>query len=114
MGVSSWCDANRQFVNFTSPTRHHVRCMNCMRLLPFGPATDTPEVLVELRAAEIAADDGFVAHQLDANDCEACGYELGTMQNTAPTGARWEAGYLAYCIICHDPAREIATHRDTP
>jgi hypothetical protein len=32
------------------------RCMRCGMPLPLGPANDTPEALMELRAAELAAD----------------------------------------------------------
>jgi hypothetical protein len=31
-------------------------CLRCGELLPLGPAKDTPDALMELRAAELAAD----------------------------------------------------------
>lgn len=33
----------------------HIVCLDCGDLLPLGTARDTPRVLIEIRAAEIAA-----------------------------------------------------------
>lgn len=33
-------------------TQHHRSCIHCHKVIPFGPANDTPHVLLELEAIE--------------------------------------------------------------
>ncbi len=34
--------------------QHHKSCIHCHKVIPFGPANDTPEVLLEIQAIELA------------------------------------------------------------
>lgn len=77
-----------------------LQCLSCMRPLPLGQATDTPEVAIEVRAAEIAAsrepDDTITCFIV-----EGFGYDRVDVKNP---DADWHAGYLARCISDHDGA----------
>lgn len=66
-------------------------CLGCGARLSLGPARDTPETAIELRAAEIAIGHSCTAEEYDG-----------------------DAGYLARCIVAHREAelnllREILT-----
>lgn len=80
------------------------RCVTCGYYLSLGPANDTPEVLVEIRAAEIAAD--LADNKCHATFLERCGFNEtnpplrgGGTVALDTTGTR--AGYLARCIATH-------------
>ena len=105
---TAWESARR---NSAEP--HHLRCDRCDVLLPFGPANDTPEALVELRAAELAADPGHGGHAVghlddahcphwrdDEGPCCRCGY-AGAEETPC------DVGHLAICIATHttEPTR---------
>jgi hypothetical protein len=77
----------------------------CGGYLPFGPAKDTPAVLVEIRAAEIAG--AGPTRCLDTEsmewNCEQCGWESYNAMDVIEYAPPWLAGWLA---------RQIATHGD--
>lgn len=106
VGISSWRNRNRRPVSFFHEMRHHVRCDVCDRLLPCGPANDTPRVLVEIRAAELAAAwqpiGGF--RGLADSDEIRRGWSMAET-NLEEHTTDWHVGYLA---------REIAMHKETP
>jgi hypothetical protein len=93
----------------------HARwCAACGAWLSLGPARDTPEVCVEIRAAELAV----LGHAWwDAREYESESYGVLCFHNGGTPGddddggcsyyadAEW-AGYLARCIATHDTARE--------
>lgn len=73
-----------------------------------GAANDTPEVLVEIRAAEIAADDDEMGRMMVGPiDHEVLGYilacqaEKGFAFEKACVNGSQLAGYLARCIAMH-------------
>jgi hypothetical protein len=79
------------------------RCTLCNTILPFGPSNDdSPYVQIEIRAAEIIADNyALWTEQLgfdSADDIE----EPGGNRENHPS---WHAGYIA---------RIIAEHGDEP
>jgi hypothetical protein len=80
-------------------------CCECRGYVPLGPATDTPETAIEVRAAEIAADASVRLPKCSLDQpfeerCERCGWEGLLMRAAEPT-ANWHAGYLARCIAEH-------------
>lgn len=84
---------------------HYIRCVTCRAWLPLGPSNDDgAEVAIEVRAAEIAANDGPIRTCDNAmpRDCEECGWDcwplLNAMHDAEP--AQW-AGYLARVIATH-------------
>jgi hypothetical protein len=98
---------------FVQPGRadhhHRVTCDDCGAWLPLGPATDTPETALEVRAAEIAAH-GF------RPDCGCCAdtslstgefYGWHCTQDRDDTGGvpEIERGYLARIIAEHETAQ---------
>lgn len=77
-------------------------CDRCGEWLPLGPSNDDDEaVLVEMRAAEIAAfcciRDAWLACKV--SDCERDGFDLDG--NDEPSCPAEESGYLARCIASH-------------
>jgi hypothetical protein len=84
----------------------YERCANCGTWLPLGPSSESePEVKIELRAAELALNDGPIRTCDNAmpKDYEECGWDcwpfLNAMHDAAP--AQW-AGYLARQIHTHE------------
>lgn len=94
-------------------------CTECGVWIPLGPANDTAEALVEVRAAEIAevasisgqpstcgtADEGV--------ECEECGWidrHYGIDSDGSERGG-WHAGHLAHAIVNHDDEQSTATDR---
>jgi hypothetical protein len=57
IGITAWFRLANGGVllpcSFDASDRHCVLCISCSALLPFGPSFDSPEVLIEIRAAEI-------------------------------------------------------------
>lgn len=98
------------FVQPGDPSHHHrVTCDDCGAWLSLGPSNDDdPRVAVEVRAAEIAADEDELM-----GVCESFGWEslLAPKFSTDPADAgyadKWHAGYLAHQIVAHD-----ATHSE--
>lgn len=77
-----------------------VTCMDCPEWLPLGPANDTPEVLVEVRAAELAQGAiGLLTWPLG----EFRGWMASEMAERTPDDPEGQSGWLA---------REIYTHRE--
>ena len=75
-------------------------CRDCGETLPLGPANDTPEVLVEVRAAAI------VASEMPLPDDEWAGWLCHAYDDMIGAPARdgeW-AGWLARVICTHDDA----------
>ena len=75
-------------------------CVTCGELMPLGPANDTPEVLVEVRAAAI------VASEMPLPDDEWAGWLCHAYDDMIGAPARdgeW-AGWLARVICTHDDA----------
>ncbi len=79
------------------------KCLDCGAWLSLGEANDDdPRVAVEIRAAEIAADDDELMGM-----CESFGWEslLAPKFSTDPVddgySQKWHAGYLARCIATH-------------
>ena len=75
-------------------------CCDCGEWLSLGPSNDTPEVLVEIRAAELAAsaEDGrFDSFTI----CEADGWMGYDNPDFDPTCAPEEVGWLAWHIWMH-------------
>ena len=75
-------------------------CIVCDDYVSWGPSNDTPEVLVEIRAAEIAAN--YVdLPWVEWNHGEAAGFD--NRETPMPHSAEsWHAGYLARVIVSHD------------
>jgi hypothetical protein len=74
-------------------------CLDCGGLntfVPWGPAAITPEVEIEIRAAELVADESW-PHGLD---CGWCAEKQG------------DAYYLAHCIRTH--SEEKADQKEAP
>jgi predicted RNA-binding Zn-ribbon protein involved in translation (DUF1610 family) len=78
------------------------RCIDCGEWLSLGPANDTPEVLVEIRAAEIASGGGpSLEHTMNIFDCESCGWRNNWWEPCNPVKRNdpfW-AGWLAREIV---------------
>jgi hypothetical protein len=77
-------------------------CRDCGATLPLGPANDTPEVMVEVRAAAIAADwDNYMSchrwHGLES---------LGATSPEADHGAMLEADVL----LGRSPGRDLVDY----
>ena len=94
-------------------TRHI--CIDCGHWLPLGPANDTPEVLVEVRAAAIAADwdnymncggwQGFEtlgACTPDAGHAPFIESDIAAGRKPAHDITDYYAGHLARCIAIHE------------
>ena len=83
------------------------RCKACGAWLGLGPANDTPDALVELRAAEIAADEmgrmmtGPIDHEV-LGYILACQAERGFAFDRKCINGSQRAGYLARQIATHD------------
>jgi hypothetical protein len=90
-----------------------IRCIGCGRSHALGPSRDTPEALVELRAAEIAVElNATLAGNLAAfgemrGGTEAFGYWLHHTHQT-PVGPHESAGWLAREIVWHNFNQEVA------
>lgn len=85
------------------------RCLDCGAWLSLGPANDTPEVLVEVRAATIAAHGDYAV--IVMSQCEWFGWS-GYSGGMAPYHHEL-AGYLARAIIDHDREQAaIVEHRE--
>lgn len=81
-------------------------CYDCDECVPWGPANDAdPNVAIEIRAAEIAADGGvYECHRMpDSGECAECGWVDWILNVEEPNpGDAWHAGYLARAIVEHD------------
>lgn len=84
-------------------------CGRCGAWLSLGPANDTLRVVVEIRAAEIAADDDEMGRMMTGPiDHEVLGYilacqaERGFAFDKSCRNGSQLAGYLARCIATHD------------
>ena len=101
-----WHDADGHLTFCTFRPRHHLKCITCKEAFSLGPANDSPEALVELRAAEIVANGGPIrtCRNSGHDDCEECGWD--TWPWVEPTTPSEEAGWLARAIVEHD------THAD--
>ncbi len=95
--------------NCRNPLVDAKRCLDCGAWLPLGEANDAdPNVAIEIRAAEIAADWGRVPPRCNddvlENDCAVCGWyeHLEAIDQATP---EWHAGYLAREIATNDAAR---------
>lgn len=86
------------------------RCLDCGHYLSLGPATITPEVEIEIRAAQIAAmlvdlSPNDNAYSIFNNYSEFNGWVEAAM--AIPVDDGWSsypqraAGYLARCIVTH-------------
>jgi hypothetical protein len=87
-------------------------CWDCKVHVALGPAADTPEVLVEVRAAEIATECGTDITDAwlrgTVTDCERDGWEMRCDPDTEPTCVPEEVGRLARAIVDHDTRRDGA------
>lgn len=96
-----------------------LRCAKCNAFVPICAATDTPDVLVEIRAAEIAAlelrvgstthtiRDGIVPYGMSMVEDEgwfSAEMDTGSVLNedVEERAAGRRAGWLAYAITHHD------------
>jgi hypothetical protein len=95
-------------------TVEQFRCLDCGAWLSLGPANDTPEVCVEIRAAELVAlgDEWWNGRKyVDESRGVLCFHNGGTPGDDDDGGCsefadeEW-AGYLARCIATHDTTRE--------
>lgn len=96
------------------PLTFKTTCLHCGiqvgRPCEPAPANDADErVQVEIRAAEIAADEHEMSRMMTGPiDGEvngfilACQVERGFREEAAPVDAHWQAGYLARCIATHE------------
>jgi hypothetical protein len=82
-------------------------CNDCGTWLSLGPSNDTPEVCVEIRAAQIVAD--RETNGVESPPITWCSiYEWFGFDDVNDRGmyeqdkAAWHAGYLARCIATHD------------
>ena len=77
-----------------------MRCVRCDDYISLGEASDTFNVHIEIRAAEIAAD--YVdLPWVEWNHGEAAGFD--NRETPMPHSAEsWHAGYLARAIVEHD------------
>jgi hypothetical protein len=106
-----WCEGgDGQWIVLLGDSRdaHARRCGSCGAWLPLGPATDTPETAIEVRAAEIAANvaDYFAhgkTHSIYID--EDIGWRVGVRDFDRPWSlSQQHAGYLARCIHDHEGA----------
>jgi hypothetical protein len=83
---------------------HHdkIVCQSCRAWLSLGPARDTPDVMVEVRAAEIAANVADYRERRTPYTVtidEDIGWRQGVRDGDTPSQQRQQlAGYLARCI----------------
>lgn len=99
------------------PLTFKTTCLYCGiqvgRAISPQPANDTPDVLVEIRATEIANELAEVDRLCDwtfgtvRDDEERRGWSLAETNMRHHTD-RWHAGYLARCIATHDTEQERA------
>lgn len=73
--VSAWCDG-------------------CRDQVPLGPANDTPEALVEVRAAELSHLATSHADHMESAGWSAVRYDAGPLDDS-----RWHAGWLGRVIF---------------
>ena len=97
----SACDCDEH-----SDTIDARKCAHCGHWLSLGPANITPEVDVEIRAAEIAAEvDEMTEWWLwvgkNSTLDENCGWRVGDNGMLVATRG-YLAGYLARCIATHE------------
>lgn len=86
-----------------------LTCLDCGAWLSLGPANDTPDALVELRAAEIAAawadDPASIERTLLDEHVGFCEYKCHHLGIEMVTAAH-HAGWLARAIVQHDAEQE--------
>lgn len=78
-----------------------ILCVDCHEALPLGPARDTEQTAIEVRAAEIAAtwaDDRIPSDDIATSDCYGWRAHVAGMFPFPEE----EAGYLARAIVEHD------------
>ncbi len=92
------------------PGRFTMSCLNCLKQLPYGPSRDdSPQVALEMRAAELAQDiENIGATILRRASFEAYGMNLfhNEPNETAPANDGEWAGYLAAQIAHHEEPSE--------
>ena len=80
------------------------RCLDCEEWLPLGPSNDTSETTLEVRAAELAADEDVskFSQREWAGWCGESDYiqlpDSAIQQFDYEHDAEWRAGYLAHDI----------------
>lgn len=99
-----WKDHPTAYLGVYLAKCEQFRCLDCGAWLSMGESNDDSEaVQMEMRAAEIAADEDE-----KMGLCEHFGWEgyLAPKFSTDPADAgyanKWHAGYLARCIVTHD------------
>ena len=85
-------------------------CVDCNEMLSLGPANDTPEALVELRAAEIAVQVRGARlserMELRLSRAESIGWQVAELASVSLINDGERAGYLARVIHEHTPLDE--------
>ena len=86
-------------MTLTSPTKYivykHV-CSSCGEWLPLGPATITPEVEIEIRAAELARYADWIGWNYLGQRAYYTDVSYAVESDTWP---EYQAGYLAAAIL---------------
>lgn len=81
----------------------HLVCHVCECVIPLGRANDTPEALVELRAARLVTLDNRIDGRktTEAEEVGAVRYLIDSIYtDTLPRGG--DAGWLAAAIVMHE------------
>ena len=112
MLASAWVDGGwfAKYRALDGRRTDRLVCADCGEWLPLGPATDTADTAIEVRAAEIALSpptNVLGVHRSKMSDCHLCGYGYamdipnqfgGKWEEPNKAGPEWHAGYLAHHI----------------
>ena len=104
--------------DFNAEDRHCIKCMSCGEICPFGPSVDSPDVLIEIRAAEIVELSKADPLTRILDDEEGAGwrdwpFDYGETSSKDPGR---NAGWLARAILEHfdDRARQDRVNGTKP
>lgn len=87
---------------YLKPDTVKLWCCLCNDYVTLGPARDTPDTAIEVRAAEIAwADVQLTDYVYDGWQAHRFGTDYFTGDPPSMRG-RWDTGYLARAIATHD------------
>lgn len=79
------------------------RCFDCREWFPLEPSNDTPDALVELRAAELSLDEPGSFSLIESHGWFDWETDYGPgIDYSEKTFARWSAGWLGRAINEHD------------
>jgi hypothetical protein len=84
------------------------KCPDCRATMSLGPATITPAVAIEIRAAELAADYSPIGGLRRPVSEDIVRGWSSAESNMAPHSDEWLAGWLGHEIKMHDARAESA------